>query len=225
MSTSYTGRDIVAIRQNLIDKINTLTGDFTDRNQSDLGMVFLEFVASVGDFLSFYMDKQALETYLDTAVQDKNIRGLLRTMNYKLPLLGGAKGSVMVTFEKAVDATYLIPRYTEFYCSEDKVFYCTTQEYRLYSGDTSIELNVLQGEYNSLVTTKADIISSGTGRRIYLNSTTVAEGSVEINQDGVVWEEVDDAILKYQGGYYYSLHKDSNNFVYILLSPNYLDLL
>lgn len=222
---NYTGREISSIRQNLVDKINTLTDKWTDRNASDLGMVFVEFIASVGDFLSFYMDKQALETYIDTAVQEKNIRSLLRVMNYRVPLWGGAKGVVRVELEFPSTETLRIPRYTIFQTTTGGVQYCTSKDFFLHEGDSFIDLDVMQGAYRTMQVTKKSIQASLTGRRVYLGSKTVAEGSVQINQNNVVWEEVDDVVLEYQGGYYYSLHRDSEGQVYLLLPNNYLDVL
>ena len=68
---SYTGRDIAAIRKELINLVPKLTDKWTDFNESDLGMVLIELMAGNQDMQNFYLDTQAFETYLDTAVQEK----------------------------------------------------------------------------------------------------------------------------------------------------------
>ena len=60
-SMSYTGRDIVSIRKELINTIPTLTDKWTDFNESDLGMVLIELMAGVQDMQNFYLDTQALK--------------------------------------------------------------------------------------------------------------------------------------------------------------------
>ena len=196
---NYTNREIVTIKNTLVNQITTLTDKWTDFNESDIGMTFIEFIASVGDFLNFYMDHQALETYLDTAVQDKNIRALLRTMNYRIALKGGAKGVIKITMTSPVERNIFIPRYTQFRCVGSDIPYCTTRDYYMYTGGISLEMDVVQGEFKRFTTSKRDILASGMGRRVYLNSLNVAEDSVEILQDNVIWEEVEDVILEYKG--------------------------
>ena len=93
-SISYTGRDNEDIRQSLIDLVPKLTDKWRDYNESDLGMTIIELIAGAQDMQNFYLDNQTFETYLDTAMQDKNIRSILRAMNYRIPLVVSARGVI-----------------------------------------------------------------------------------------------------------------------------------
>ena len=46
---SYTNRDIVSIRKELINAIPKLTDKWTDFNESDLGITLIELMAGVQD--------------------------------------------------------------------------------------------------------------------------------------------------------------------------------
>jgi hypothetical protein len=227
---SYTGRDISDIRQALIDKIPELTDKWTDYEESDLGMVLIELIAGAQDMQNFYFDTQAFETYLDTAEQPKNIRALLRSMNYRIPLVGSAKGEVHIEYKDDTFRTVDFPRYFKFQASASQINYVTTEPVRKSISDGKVTLPVMEGDYKEKRMTRKDFMANTTAlgnisRRIYLDSTAVADGSVDIVQDGYVWEEVDDAFLEYEGGRYYSLHRDYDGNIYVLMSVNFMDLI
>lgn len=227
---SYTGRDIVDIRQALVDKIPELTDKWKDFNESDLGMVILELIAGAQDMQNYYFDTQAFETYLDTAQQPKNIRSLLRAMNYKIPLVGSARGEVQIKYKDYSYRTVNIPKYFKFGCSTSNLMYVASDTVHTSISDGEILVPVMEGEYREKRMTRGDFLSNVTvlgnvSRRVYLDSDSVADGSVEIEQSGVIWREVDDAFLEYDGGYVFSIHRDSEGSIYLLMSVNFLDLI
>ena len=229
---SYTGRDAAEIKRELIDIIPGLTDKWTDFNESDLGIILIELIAGAQDMQNFYFDTQTFETYLDTAVQDKNIRSLLRTMNYRIPLINNAKGTLFITFINDEYKEISIPKYTYVRSSIPGVraTYLVNDAISLSGNISEIEIPIVEGELKTLTMTRNDFetnytVSHEISRRIYLGFSNVADHSVTLSQSGVVWEECDDALLKYNGGYYYSVHKDSSGQVYVLMSVNFLSLL
>lgn len=229
-SMSYTGRDIIDIRKALVNKIPELTDKWRDFSESDLGMVILELIAGAQDMQNFYFDNQAFETYLDTAEQDKNIRALLRTMNYRIPLKVSAKGEVRLEYRDNTTRTIRIPKYFQFGCSTSNYKYVVMEEVYRPTENGCIDIPVWEGDYKELTVTRKTLASNvnaagNVSRRIYIGNTDVADHSIEICQDGAVWEEVDDAILEYSGGYVFSVHRDAAGDVYILMSVNFMDLI
>lgn len=228
---SYTNKDIADIRKALVNLVPKLTDKWTDFNESDLGMVLIELMASVGDLQNFYMDIQALETFLDTAKQDKNLRSLLRMMNYRVPLVKSAEGTVEIVFSNDTYKDITIPKYTTFYSSTNStnIEYCSSEAVSIAGNFTNIEVPVMEGSVKNLTVTKEDLLSNynslgRVSRRVYLGYTTVADKSVTVVQNNTkVWKEVDDALLVYEGGKVYSVHKDSEGQVYLLMSANFLD--
>lgn len=229
---SYTGRDAAEIRRELIDMIPSLTDKWTDFNESDLGIILIELIAGAQDMQNFYFDTQTFETYLDTAVQDKNIRSLLRVMNYRIPLVNSAKGELYITFEDDEYKEISIPKYTVVRSSLPGVLptYLTNDSIELKGNIQEIEIPIIEGELKTITMSRQGFESNLTStnqisRRVYLGSDKVADHSVTLVQDNVIWEECDDALLKFNGGYYFSVHKDSLGQVYVLMSVNFLDLI
>ena len=56
--TVYTSRDAQEIRKYLISLINTLTDDWSDFNESDIGVALIELMAGVADMQGFYLDRR-----------------------------------------------------------------------------------------------------------------------------------------------------------------------
>nr|DAQ48040.1 MAG TPA: baseplate wedge protein [Bacteriophage sp.] len=229
---SYTGRDIAAIRKELINLVPKLTDKWTDFNESDLGMVLIELMAGNQDMQNFYLDTQTFETYLDTAVQDKNVRALLRSMNYKIPMAQSAECIVRIVFTNDDLRNIIIPRFTSFTSSTNlSVINYVAKETTIKTGQFDyIDVPVIEGIARTITYTKDDLVNNintdgDNSRRLYLGYKNVAEGTVTINQEGEVWTECEDSLLKYEGGRWYSVHVDSDGQVYVLMSVNYLDLI
>ena len=80
----YTSRDYNSIKSDLLSAINSVTSNWTSREDSDPGIMLLNLMAYLGDNLSFNLDMQALEMYFPTATQRKNIKKLLALLGYKV---------------------------------------------------------------------------------------------------------------------------------------------
>ena len=65
---NYTNRDFSTIRQSLVEHAKRYYPDtYKDFNEASFGSLMLDTVAYVGDILSFYLDYQANESFLETA--------------------------------------------------------------------------------------------------------------------------------------------------------------
>ena len=75
----YFAKDFVTIRDELLQRLPTISeGAITDLNESSVGTTLLELFASTADLLAFYLDTQALETYLSTVRQPENVYRLTK---------------------------------------------------------------------------------------------------------------------------------------------------
>ena len=80
----YINRDFSEIRASLIDYARTyFPTTYNDFTPSSPGMMFMEMAAYVGDVLSFYLDNQVQETYLQYARQTNNLYELAYMFGYK----------------------------------------------------------------------------------------------------------------------------------------------
>jgi hypothetical protein len=80
----YINRDFSELRASLIDYAKTyFPTTYNDFTPTSPGMMFMEMAAYVGDVLSFYLDNQVQETYLQYARQTNNLYELAYMFGYK----------------------------------------------------------------------------------------------------------------------------------------------
>jgi len=80
----YINKDFTELRASLIDYARTyFPTTYNDFSPASPGMMFMEMAAYVGDVLSFYMDNQIQETFLQYARQTNNLYELAYMFGYK----------------------------------------------------------------------------------------------------------------------------------------------
>jgi hypothetical protein len=80
----YVNRNFSSLRNNLIDYSKTyFPNTYNDFTEASPGMMFIEMAAYVGDVLSFYVDNQFQETFMQYARQTQNLYDLAYMMGYK----------------------------------------------------------------------------------------------------------------------------------------------
>ena len=83
---NYTNREFSSIRQDLFELAERFYPDtFQDFSEASFGAMMLDAVAYVGDQLSFHLDYNINETFLDTAYQLGNVLRHGRILGYKDP--------------------------------------------------------------------------------------------------------------------------------------------
>jgi hypothetical protein len=91
----YLNRDFSDFRQRLIEYTKTYFPDtYTDFTPASPGMLFMEQAAYVGDVLSFYLDNQFQENFLQYARQSNNIFELAYMFGYKPKTTGVAQATL-----------------------------------------------------------------------------------------------------------------------------------
>jgi hypothetical protein len=80
----YINKDFTELRASLVDYAKTyFPTTYTDFSPTSPGMMFMEMAAYVGDVLSFYMDNQVQENFLQYARQTNNLYELAYMFGYK----------------------------------------------------------------------------------------------------------------------------------------------
>jgi len=81
---NYTNREFEGIRRDLLGIAERLYPDsFQDFSQGSFGAMMVDAVAYIGDQMSFYLDYNVNEAFLDTAYQYDNVIRHGRTLGYK----------------------------------------------------------------------------------------------------------------------------------------------
>ena len=79
----YINRDFSTLRENLVQYSKTyFPNTYNDFSETSTGMLFMEMAAYVGDVLSFYLDNQIQETFIQKARQTTNLYSLAYSMGY-----------------------------------------------------------------------------------------------------------------------------------------------
>ena len=80
----YLNRDFTQLRARLVDFAKTyFPNTYNDFTPSSPGMMFMEMSAYIGDVLSFYLDNQIQENYVQFARQETNLFSLAYMLGYK----------------------------------------------------------------------------------------------------------------------------------------------
>lgn len=81
---NYLSRDFATIKNDLREYAKRYYSEqFSDLSEASLNSFMIDSVAYVGDILSYYLDFQANESFLQTAVDRKNVLNLAFSMGYK----------------------------------------------------------------------------------------------------------------------------------------------
>jgi|ETNvirnome_2_300_1030623.scaffolds.fasta_scaffold02537_3 hypothetical protein len=107
---NYTNRDFATIRKDLTTIAERLYPDtFQDFSEGSFGALMLDAVAYVGDQLSFYLDYNVNESFLDTAYQYTNVLRHGRILGYKDTGTPSTYGQVALFIMVPATATGLGP--------------------------------------------------------------------------------------------------------------------
>jgi len=80
---NYYNKDFLKIREDLINYAKTyFPNSGNDFSPASPGVMFIEMAAYVGDLLSFYLDKQIQETFIQTATERENIVNIANMLGY-----------------------------------------------------------------------------------------------------------------------------------------------
>lgn len=81
----YTSREFNSIKNDLEEHARLYYPDsFKDFSENSFGSFVLDSVAYVGDMLSFYLDYQVNESFLDTSIEYENIRRHAKNRGFKM---------------------------------------------------------------------------------------------------------------------------------------------
>ena len=110
MPIDYTSRDFESIRDDLLEIAERFYPEsFQDFSEGSFGAMTLDAVAYVGDQLSFYLDYNVNESFMDTAYQFSNVVRHGRALGYKFEGRPSTYGSVALFIMVPASATGIGP--------------------------------------------------------------------------------------------------------------------
>ena len=144
----YVNRDFTSLRNSLVDYTKTyFPNTYNDFTPSSPGMMFMEMAAYVGDVLSFYVDNQFQETFIQYARQSQNLYDLAYMMGYK-PKATTAATTQLDVYQQVpaiLSASIYVPDYS----------------YALQIPESTPVTSNLSGSLQFIIQDKIDFASSG----------------------------------------------------------------
>ena len=162
----YTSRDYNSIRADLLARASEVLPEWTSRDSSDFGILFVDLVAYMGDIFHYYLDEAAKESFLDTATRRSSLLAIASLLDYLPHGRTPAKTSITLNAAASVATNavpILIPANTKFVArplistAEDVVFTSNTSiafnadgtainGYTTYAKATAATLQLTEGE-------------------------------------------------------------------------------
>jgi len=214
----YTSRDFDTIRQDLIEHAKRFYPDeWKDFSKSTINSLMIDSVAYVGDVLSFYLDYQANESFLDTAIEFNNVRKHARTLGFKYAGSPSTYGTISLfcmvpanTDGTAPDLTYMpvLQQGATFSSSNGGNFILTEDidfgelnndivaaRFDNTTGATTFFAVKAFGQISSGLFSRATVDLSNSSferfRRVRIGGDTVVEVTSVVDSDGNKYYEVD----------------------------------
>jgi len=203
----YSSKDFFTVVDDLVARIQVLfVTEFNDFVTSGTGQMLIDIVAWAAETLSFYIDRQATESYIVTARTRKGVVRLARQLGYKVS--GAVAASVDLDVNlgaiQALDTTVPVgfqwkgPNDLVFETIEEVIFPATEgpisppRKVGVRQGTTRIETFTSTGA-------RSQVFRLSPGR-----SNTIAAGSVSCRVNGADWSESEiitfDATDQYETG-------------------------
>lgn len=180
---NYYSRDFENIKESLVQHAKRYYPDtFQDFSEAGFGSLMMDTVAYVGDMLSFYLDYQVNESFLDTATEQRNIIKIAKQMGYSYQSTVSSQG--LATFYMYVPAnsvgnnidnrylptlkknsTFKAENGVQFILAEDVVFQATAEDVRVGRRDEDGNITyyivratgtVISGEFQNVVVEVGD---------------------------------------------------------------------
>ena len=81
---NYLAKDYASFRQLILDRLALIMPNWQESHVPDIGIMLVELLAYVGDYLAYYQDAVATEAYLGTARQRISVRRHARLVDYRM---------------------------------------------------------------------------------------------------------------------------------------------
>ena len=104
---SYLAKDYASFLQLMLDRMAKIMPQWQETSPADVGMMLVELLAFVGDYLSYQQDAVATEAYLGTARRRVSVRRHVRLLDY--PMHDGCNARTWVQFRVSAHASMKRP--------------------------------------------------------------------------------------------------------------------
>lgn len=187
----YAGLDFNTHVDELLSRVQTkFVQDFNDFAASSLGIMLIDLVAFGLDTLSFYLDRRATDTFLETARTRRSVARLTRQLGYKMRSAIASSVTVQMSILDSFAVPVTIPAGFQFKGPNSLIFEAAQQVvYNIGEVNVIKDIPCYQGE-----TFTETFVSDGTPNQVFelrrvQEDRYVVGGSVKVTVNGTPWTE------------------------------------
>lgn len=184
----YTNRDFSSIRDAVVQQIPSSIPEWNDFQQSNYGIFILSAFSAIADWLAFYVDRNAAECFVNTAIGKNNLVDIFQLINYQLRGPVPAYTTIRVSLNEILADDVLIPKYSEFADLSGHNRFISTGGATIAAGSLYVDVEARQGAWQT-----ENFTSNGSlQQRFILGRTDVAEGFIRVWVGQEEWTQADD---------------------------------
>jgi len=212
---AYDTRDYESIRDDIISRIQFYIDEWTDHNPDDFGIVLIELFAGMADVLHWYIDRQANECYLETALSRRAVRLLLQLIGIRLKSAQPARVNVIFSISSPLGYDLTIPEGTRIATAGAgaQIVFETDEDVDIPTGQlTSPEVAATQGE------TKTEAMGTSDGtqfQKFPIALTPVIDDSWSVLVDITEWTAVESLALAGPSDEVFAVTRDEDDLITI----------
>jgi len=229
-SLNYTNQDYWSMKNRLRDLIRQkFPKDFNDLIESSLAIMLIELWAYLADLLSFKMDQNVNEVYIDSVTEIDNAFRLARLVGFEPTPPIAATAWFSATINNVLATDLIIPGGLDFRLVSNttpityEIFPADTNNNPLYDEDivitagslTNTNIIGVEGRTNRTLFTG----TGEAGQSFLLPFGPVIHDSIRVNVDGIRWRKVD-YFTDSQPRLEYRVEFDSGYNAYIIFGDN-----
>lgn len=204
----YTAKDYDSLFEELKTKAQDLFPDWTDFSESNIGVVFLELFAMMGDMLAYYENRHANEGFIGTVTQRKNMIALCKLIGYKLSTKEPATVELKFTLDNVHGVKVLMPESIVCETEDGNYKFENIEAGEILAGATEISLDA-----KNQIARQDFFTGDGTENQKFLLSEIdyISESAV-IDVDGdPTWTEVEDFLNSGVTDKHFKMVNDADN--------------
>lgn len=136
---NYASRTYSTIRQDLLNRALNVAPDWTDRDPSDFGMLFVDLWSYMGDIMNYYIDRAGREAFITTATQRESLLAYANMFGYRPSGRSSSTATVYVSNSSDASANiYEINKGSKFAAVSEGVTYnfYSTSDVLVYPGES-----------------------------------------------------------------------------------------
>jgi hypothetical protein len=204
----YFSKDFTTLREELIQRIATSSeGKITDLNESSVLVTLIEMFSGMADMLAFYMDQQALETYLPTVRQPRNVYRLAEFIGYTIRETTSARAYLTFSIPSVHTYEVIIPKNTRVATSNASaggaagLFYTAEPTVIPIGATESAETLAIQG----LQQTENFTMDGTSSQVVSLSPENIDPSTLEIFTGSIKWSAVESFLYSDSDDYHYNV--------------------